>query len=336
MSVRRSALFWALAGLCVGGAAGAADSNGLGRDRSGPVDLDGDGVVTVYDLAVLFESMGATSNGGAAGDVNGDGMIDREDVRLMLDVMGGAADSDEVYVVLEANGMVPPIGMSMSGSAHHPVISASNPYPPGGPHDTTRSSTHPNHGTVASSTWPHSTIESTVTPGIPQDHQQTLSDTWPSNHQKYYSNNWPRPGNPTHDLTVSAGWPPNHQGFMSESWPGPDKHESSVSFRWPPNHESADSSKGKYPHQVQNSDTRKPNHDSVVSAAWPNNHRKEFSNGWPGHQKATSQTWPPNHLQVITATWDQHGHLQATSQIIYPPNWHTVPWSAAAGGSSGQ
>ena len=58
-----------------------------------PGDLDGDGAVSVHDLATLLAHFGEDGAGPAAGDLNGDGLVDLTDLRRLLENFGAPCDS---------------------------------------------------------------------------------------------------------------------------------------------------------------------------------------------------------------------------------------------------
>ena len=63
------------------------------RRRRGIGDLDGDGAVSVHDLATLLAHFGEEGAGPIAGDLNGDGLVDLTDVRRLLENFGAPCDS---------------------------------------------------------------------------------------------------------------------------------------------------------------------------------------------------------------------------------------------------
>jgi hypothetical protein len=310
---------------------------GAGAYASGPVpedqlldaaarygDLDGNGVIDAADLTLLAQRAGTVpSPTPSNGDLNEDGVIDREDVRLLLSRLGDVPES-ELYRILRERGMLSTqggFGSGGSASAHHPIISSSNPG-----HSQSLSQSLPNHGTAMSDSWDHQQIQSSI-PGTTPHTMTVSAQEWPPNHDGAASRLWDLLI-PSHSTTVSAGWPPSHLSVVSQSFPHPE-HENHISRTWPPAHEYTDSSKpGPWDHNEYNSDTYQPRHNTVRSRMWPN-HRKSFSDGWGNHDANLSATWPPNHFAVITASWDQNDHTQSVSQT-WPPNWHSQSYSDQA------
>jgi hypothetical protein len=61
------------------------------RDQLGRADMDGNGQITVYDLALMLGHWGNCPQRSAdpcAGDINADGVVDEADLGLMLSFIG--------------------------------------------------------------------------------------------------------------------------------------------------------------------------------------------------------------------------------------------------------
>lgn len=63
----------------------------IDRDQRGRADLDGNGQITVYDLALMLGHWGyceVRSSDPCPGDINADGVVDEADLAIMLSLIG--------------------------------------------------------------------------------------------------------------------------------------------------------------------------------------------------------------------------------------------------------